>query len=53
MMLAGTAHDAYTFWLIPFYFATLIPLVVASSRIKHAPPTAATGLRHNTRTRTP
>ena len=44
MMLAGLLTTAYTFWLIPFYFATLIPLVAAIIRaIKHAPPAAATG----------
>jgi hypothetical protein len=38
MMLTGRLSTAYTYWLIPFYFATLIPLVVAIVRaIKHAP----------------
>jgi hypothetical protein len=39
MMLAGRMTTAYTYWLIPLYFATLIPLVAATVRaIRHAPP---------------
>jgi hypothetical protein len=39
MMLGGRLSNAYTFWLIPFYFATLIPLAIAAVRaVKHAPP---------------
>jgi hypothetical protein len=43
LMFAGRLSIAYTFWLIPFYFATLVPLVVAVTRaIKHAPPAPTT-----------
>jgi len=43
LMLAGRLSIAYTLWLMPFYFATLVPLVIAVTRaIKHAPPAATT-----------
>jgi hypothetical protein len=41
LMLADRLSFAYTLWLMPFYFATLVPLVIAVTRaIKHAPPAA-------------
>jgi hypothetical protein len=43
LMLAGRLSIAYTLWLMPFYFATLVPLVIAVTRaIRHAPPAATT-----------
>ena len=39
LMLTGRLSFAFTLWLMPFYFATLVPLVICVTRaIKHAPP---------------
>jgi hypothetical protein len=39
MMLAGRLSQAFLYWLIPLYFATLIPIVIAAVRaVKQAPP---------------
>ena len=42
LMLSGRLSQPYIYWVLPFYFATMVPLVIAATRaIRNAPPERA------------